>query len=88
MLLSADVHTLFDAFKVSINPDDNYKVVCFAPDALNLYYNIAGRHLDQTFLDKGNRPVDEVLRWHYRQAVLVNIRGPGSLLPSPITWLG
>lgn len=37
----------------------------------------AGRHLDQTFLDNPQRPPDELLRWHFRQAVLVNMKGAG-----------
>lgn len=49
--------------------------MCFAPDTLD--FNLAGRHLDQTFLDDPHRPVDQVLRWHFRQAVLVNMRGTG-----------
>ena len=36
---------------------------------------IAGKHLDQRLLDDPQRPVDELLRWHFRQAVLINIRG-------------
>jgi len=38
---------------------------------------IAGTHLDQQFLDKPDRPVDQLLRWHFRQAVLANMRGAG-----------
>jgi hypothetical protein len=39
--------------------------------------NIAGKHLDQEFLDNPQRPVDQLLRWHFRQAVLVNMKGAG-----------
>jgi len=39
--------------------------------------NIAGRHLDQRFLNNPDRPVDELLRWHFRQSVLANMRGAG-----------
>lgn len=38
---------------------------------------IAGRHLDQQFLEDPRRPVDQLLRWHFRQAVLANMRGAG-----------
>ncbi|PUU80412.1 HNH endonuclease-domain-containing protein [Tuber borchii] len=75
MLLTRDLHALFDGYDVSINPDDNYKIVCFARETT--WYNIAGRHLDQTFLDNPLRPADQLLRWHYRQAVLVNVKGLG-----------
>ena len=39
--------------------------------------NLAGKHLDQTFLNHPQRPVDELLRWHFRQAVLANMKGAG-----------
>ena len=49
--------------------------MCFTPDSIN--YPIAGRYLDQKFLSDPLRPVDELLRWHFRQAVLVNMKGMG-----------
>ena len=39
--------------------------------------NFAGKHLDQRFLNDPQRPVDELLRWHFRQAVLSNMKGAG-----------
>jgi hypothetical protein len=39
--------------------------------------DIAGKHLDQKFLDDPQRPVDELLRWGFRQAVLANMKGAG-----------
>ena len=44
---------------------------------------IAGTHLDQQFLDKPDRPVDQLLRWHFRQAVLANMRGAGEPMFEP-----
>lgn len=38
---------------------------------------LAGKYLDQEFLDDPQRPVDQLLRWHFRQAVLGNMRGAG-----------
>lgn len=38
---------------------------------------IAGGRLDQGFLDHPHRPVDQLFRWHFRQAVLANMRGAG-----------
>jgi hypothetical protein len=38
---------------------------------------LAGKYLDKEFLDNPQRPVDELLRWHFRQAVLANMRGAG-----------
>jgi hypothetical protein len=47
--------------------------VFFSPDGKGL----AGKYLDQEFLGDPQRPVDQLLRWHFRQAVLANIRGAG-----------
>ena len=41
------------------------------------YYQIAGHHLDQEFLADPLRPPNDLLRWHFRQAVLVNMKGLG-----------
>jgi len=71
MLLRSDLHILFDAYDVTINPDDNYEVVCFNTDRKG----VAGKHID--FGDDERRPADQLLRWHFRQAVLANMRGVG-----------
>ena len=39
--------------------------------------DIVGTHLDRTFVEDPKRPVDQVLGWHFRQAVLANMRGQG-----------
>ncbi|PUU73050.1 hypothetical protein B9Z19DRAFT_1035641 [Tuber borchii] len=75
ILLTREMHYAFDNYSWSINPDDNHKIVCFTPDLS--YYGIAGRSLDQTFLDNNLRPPDQLLRWHFRQAVLTNVKGVG-----------
>ncbi|KAF8423471.1 HNH endonuclease-domain-containing protein [Terfezia claveryi] len=72
LLLRADVHNLFDSYDVSINPDDNYKVVCFDTDSKG----IAGNYIE--FGNDERRPVDQLLRWHFRQAVFANMRGAGA----------
>lgn len=38
---------------------------------------LAGKYLDQEFINNPQRPVDQLLRWHFRQAVLANMRGAG-----------
>lgn len=38
---------------------------------------LAGKRLDQVFLNNPQRPVDQLLRWHFRQAVLINMKGAG-----------
>lgn len=52
---------------------DNYKIVVFRSDI----YKIAGNYLDQKIVNHPHRPVDSLLRWHFRQAVLANVRGAG-----------
>jgi len=39
--------------------------------------------LISSFLDKPDRPVDQLLRWHSRQAVLANMRGAGEPMFEP-----
>ena len=43
------------------------------PDARNL----AGKYLNQEFINNPQRPVDQALRWHFRQAVIANMKGAG-----------
>jgi hypothetical protein len=38
---------------------------------------IAGGCLDQQLLSHRQRPINELLRWHFRQAVLTNMKGAG-----------
>ncbi|RPB27383.1 hypothetical protein L211DRAFT_819270 [Terfezia boudieri ATCC MYA-4762] len=71
LLLRSDIHGLFDNYVFSINPDNNYKVVCFRRDRKG----IAGKHID--FENDERRPAIQLLRWHFRQAVLANMRGAG-----------
>ncbi|KAK9368502.1 HNH endonuclease-domain-containing protein [Lipomyces kononenkoae] len=75
LLMQPTIHQLFDSFDISINADDNYKVVCFRPDA----FGVDGRILDPVCRNPHDeRSVrDELLRWHFRQAVLANMRGAG-----------
>jgi hypothetical protein len=40
-------------------------------------HGIAGEYLDQKFLEDPQRPVDQLLRWHFKQTVLANMRGVG-----------
>ncbi|KAF8465989.1 hypothetical protein BDZ91DRAFT_849115 [Kalaharituber pfeilii] len=75
MLLRRDIHGDFDQYFVSVNPDDGYKVVVFGIDLLG----IDGRTLDLVCRDPEDehRVCDELLRWHFKQSVLANMRGAG-----------
>lgn len=90
LLLRGDLHDQFDQYLFSINPDvsipntclrntnlqkDGYKIITVMPNALG----IDGRILDPVCRNQDNidRVSDEVLRWHFRQCVLANMRGAG-----------
>ncbi|KAK9238089.1 HNH endonuclease-domain-containing protein [Lipomyces kononenkoae] len=75
LLMRSDIHQSFDGFDFAINPDNGYKITCFDTDPAG----IDGRRLDpicrEVVGEKGAR--DKLLRWHFRQAVLANMRGAG-----------
>jgi hypothetical protein len=48
-------------------------VVCFIRDGKN----IADKQLGQQFLENPAQPVDQLLRWHFKQTVFANMRGAG-----------
>lgn len=52
---------------------DQNKIICFQKDDLR----IAGRHLDPGLAQDPLGPSVNLLRWHFRQAVLANMRGAG-----------
>ncbi|KAK9384942.1 hypothetical protein V1515DRAFT_582490 [Lipomyces mesembrius] len=78
LLMQSNVHEKFDGLFFSIKPDDGYKIVCFDKDILG----IGGKILDPVCHDPSDdrRASDELLRWHFRQAVLANMRGQESQL--------
>ncbi|PUU76680.1 hypothetical protein B9Z19DRAFT_1148560 [Tuber borchii] len=84
------MYKLFDSHHFSINPDDDYKIVCFTPIAS--VHGIAGRKLDQRLLHDLLRPIDHLLCCHFRQGVLVNVMGARECFlrrtsrPAQILW--
>jgi len=58
-----------------VNPDDNYKIVVFDMDIRGL----DGRILDPVCRKKDDPQcvLDELLRFHFRQSILANVRGSG-----------
>ncbi|KAJ5124092.1 uncharacterized protein N7515_007917 [Penicillium bovifimosum] len=72
-LLKAGIHQLFDDYSISVNPDDNYKITSFIPDA----EGVDGRTLDLVCRNPADphRVSDDLLGWHFRQSVLANMRG-------------
>ncbi|KAH0541798.1 hypothetical protein FGG08_003753 [Glutinoglossum americanum] len=74
-LLQSTVHKAFDQYLLSVNPDDNYKITAFDMDN----FGFDGRVLDPVCLnpEDPHRVSDQLLRWHFRQSVLANMRGAG-----------
>ena len=74
-LLRSHIHQKFDQYLISVNPDDDYKVVVFDPDS----DGVDGRILDSVCRDPANpNSISEhLLRCHFRQSVLSNMRGSG-----------
>ncbi|KAA8642529.1 HNH endonuclease signature motif containing protein [Aspergillus tanneri] len=74
-LLQSHLHQLFDDYSISVNPDENYKITSFIPDVVG----VDGRTLDPVCRDPAdpNHISDHLLRWHFRQSVLGNMRGAG-----------
>jgi len=81
-LLTTYMHTLFDQYRFGINPDDNYRIVPFTENAARqpmrptLWIN--------TEAEEKHRPSDAILREHYKQCVLANVKGAGE---RPEGWM-
>ncbi|KAI5864459.1 HNH endonuclease-domain-containing protein [Durotheca rogersii] len=71
LLLRSHLHQEWDQYRFSINPDNGHKIIFFGADL----DQVAGSTLDRQLLDDPCRPPDSLFRWHFRQAVLSNIRG-------------
>ncbi|KAJ5890894.1 uncharacterized protein N7473_007122 [Penicillium subrubescens] len=71
LLVSATMHQLFDSYLVSVNPD----ITDFGGNK----WDVDGRVLDIVCRDPNNpiRVADELLRWHFCQSVLANMKGAG-----------
>ncbi|EER44417.1 conserved hypothetical protein [Histoplasma capsulatum var. duboisii H88] len=75
LLMSSHLHTCFDQYLFSVNPDHDYKITTFVPDT----WGIDGRVLHPVCRDPNSPDCvsDNLLRWHFRQSVLANMRGAG-----------
>ncbi|KAK9372468.1 uncharacterized protein V1513DRAFT_384787, partial [Lipomyces chichibuensis] len=75
LLMLSAIHQSFDGFDFSVNPDDGYKIICFDKDPFRIDGSILDPICRNPNGEDGAR--DEFLRWHFRQAVLANMRGAG-----------
>ncbi|KAJ5576592.1 hypothetical protein N7535_003518 [Penicillium sp. DV-2018c] len=75
ILISGTIHSAFDNYLVSVNPDDGYKITYFGIDN----WSIDGRVLDPACRDPNDphRVANKLLRWHFRQSVLANMKETG-----------
>ncbi|TFL00910.1 hypothetical protein BDV98DRAFT_99421 [Pterulicium gracile] len=73
LLLRVDVHILWDDYLLGVNVDNDKAIVCFGPqtgfDGRKFYIN------PSTPLE--HRPLSELLRRHFEQCVLANLKGTG-----------
>jgi len=74
--LSASAHRMFDRYWLAINPRRGYKVTVFGDDPHHWDGKIAALRQD---VSEDDKVLDSLLAWHFRQAVLVNMRGRGGL---------
>jgi hypothetical protein len=89
LLLSSPVHTFFDKYKIAINPDvrvfpsahkmilsilqNGYKVTCFTKDI----WHCDGLYMILKNYPQQYQPLRALLKHHFRQAVLCNMKGRG-----------
>lgn len=66
---------IFSLFYPNIYLKDDYKIIVFSLDT----FGLDGRSLDPVCRNPAdpNHVSDELLRWHFRQSVLANMRGAG-----------
>ncbi|KAF8246557.1 hypothetical protein K440DRAFT_602229 [Wilcoxina mikolae CBS 423.85] len=74
-LFREDIRSLFNQYLLSVNLDDNYKIIVFNVD----YLGLDGRTLDPVCRNPADphSVSDQLLRWHFRQSVVANMRGAG-----------
>ncbi|KAN0127885.1 hypothetical protein V8E53_014332 [Lactarius tabidus] len=70
ILLDGTAHIYFDKYLLAINPDNDYKVVCFCDqprfDGMKMYRN--------PNVDEKYQPSRALLKHHFRMAVLLNMK--------------
>jgi len=73
LLLQTTIHQKLDDYTITVNPNDNYKIVVFDIDILGL----DGRTLDPVCpnLEDPHHVSNNILQWHYVQTILANVRG-------------
>ncbi|KAI2713721.1 hypothetical protein CBS147332_5461 [Penicillium roqueforti] len=70
LLLSADIHSLFDSIELGIDPDANYKIIVFGP----VPTGIGGTRLRDSARSGTWRMSADLLRWHLRMCLYNNLK--------------
>lgn len=74
LLLRSDLRDAWDSYEFGVNPDRGYVVTPFVAG----YDDIAGKVLKLDHIqDPDLRPLDDLLRDHFLQGVLENMKGAG-----------
>ncbi|EAW13538.1 HNH endonuclease signature motif containing protein [Aspergillus clavatus NRRL 1] len=71
----SNIHQLWDNHSTAVNPNAGYKVMSFQPHAWQYHGYLLDPVCRQP--DDARRVIDGLLRWHFEQAVLYNMRGVG-----------
>lgn len=60
---------------------DNYKIIAFKNITVNIMFSALGQHLRASATDPANNQSvnDSVLRWHFEEAVLANMKGAAAV---------
>ncbi|EGD92176.1 hypothetical protein H112_00250 [Trichophyton rubrum D6] len=77
LLLRSDIHQMWDGYEFAINPDDDYRVYSFSANTTEYHGTVLNDVCRQP--EDAHRVYDVLLRWHFEQAVLGNVRGAGEL---------
>jgi hypothetical protein len=75
ILLDSRVHQEWDGYSIAVNPNNGYRVQSFRPGAWDLHGQVL--HPVCRLPGDARAVLDTLLRWHYEQAVLCNMRGAG-----------
>lgn len=73
ILVNSSIHAFWDDYSIAVNPDDGYRVQSFRPNAWKYHGNILDPVCQNP--DHSLSVIDALLRWHYEQAALCNMRG-------------
>ncbi|KAJ5371387.1 uncharacterized protein N7496_007479 [Penicillium cataractarum] len=73
LLLRTDIHEEFDDFSIGVDPDDDYRIICFQVDDLGLggqRLAISGR----CSTNEARHASPDLLKWHLMQCVYKNMK--------------